>query len=275
MRRRYPRVLDLVDGAVRVEHECGDPSVSGRVAVVAHHSDGAELSPSVHELVRQFAAAGYRIVLVSTAPDGGTLDWDELTDGDGITVLRKPNVGYDFGSWAVALATYPQIREVDRLLLVNDSLLGPFASLDPLLEQFERTPADVWGLTETLQFTRHVQSYFVGYRRGVLAERPLARFWRDVRHYGDKQLVIHRGELGLARLLRREGFAVDAAYPAGSVVGPGDNPTIAGWRRLLEAGFPFVKRELVRRPELVPDGSAIAEAVERNYATRLSAWGSP
>ena len=37
-----------------------------------------------------------------------------------------------------------------------------------------------------------------------------------------------------------------------SVVAPGENPVIKGWWKLLERGFPFVKREIVRDPSVAP-----------------------
>lgn len=269
---RHPRVLSLVRDRVVVEHAGGDPRDAGRTAVVAHFATTARVTRSFAALVSELRAAGYAVVVVSGSPGTEPLRWGD-TPLDGVTVLRKPNVGYDFGSWAVGLATFPEIAGQERVILTNDSLMGPFASPAPLLDRLSSSPADVWGLTETMQFVRHLQSYFLAFRGGVLQERPLAQFWGDVRHYGDKQLVIHRGELGLARLLAREGFSMDAAFPAQSVTRPEDNPTLAGWRNLLDGGFPFVKRELVRRPDLVPDGQDVAAEVRRRFGADLDEWG--
>lgn len=267
---RHRRVVDLAAGRVTVErHGEGGPDL-GRSAVVAHYSSQPLVTRSVRALVAELGAAGHRVVVVSSSPFDVPLDWGDL-DLSGVTVLRQPNVGYDFGSWAIALRAFPELAQ-DALIFANDSLAGPFRSLEGLLAKRDASPADVWGLTETMQFVRHAQSYFLAFRRGVLLERPLARFWSDVRHYGDKQLVIQRGELGLARLLASEGYSVDAAFVAPTVVAPGDNPTIAGWRTLLERGFPFVKRELIRNPGLVPDGATIGQVVADRFGTCLQEW---
>jgi lipopolysaccharide biosynthesis protein len=270
---RDPRVIDLAMRGVRVERggASSEASNDGRVAVLAHFSTLARISLSFRTLVEQFVCAGYRVIVVSSATCPTELDWGpaELAD---VIVLRKPNVGYDFGSWAVALDRFPAVRAAEHVVLANDSLVGPFATIDPLLHEFEETRADVWGLTETLQFSRHLQSYFIGFRRGVLEERPLADFWSDVRHYEDKNLVIHRNELGLGRLLQDEGYAVDAAFVAEQVVPAADNPTIIGWHRLLAGGFPFVKRELVRTPTLAPDGAEIKVAVKEIFGVDVEDW---
>lgn len=186
--------------------------------------------------------------------------------------MRKPNVGYDFGSWAVGLAMFPRLRDAGTVVLANDSLVGPFASIDGMLDRLHATTADVWGLTETLQFARHLQSYFVAYRGGVLADAPLDWFWRGVRHHADKQTIIHRNEIGLGRLLESEGYALDAMFGAGQVVPASDNPTIAGWRTLLERGMPFVKREIVRSPGLAPGGHEIPAELRHRYAVDVTEW---
>lgn len=269
--RRGASVLDLVKGRVSVERPGAMDPAAGRVAVLAHWSDRPAVSRSFRELTAAFVRRGYQVVVVSAATCDEPLDLG-APGFEAVRVLRKPNVGYDFGSWSVGLDDVPWAAHAAHVILANDSLVGPFAPVDHLLDAFEATRADVWGLTETLQFTRHVQSFFVGYRGGALAEPPLARFWRSVRHHESKSDVIHHGELALGRLLQREGFAVDAACVARSVVTAGDNPTIAGWRRLLDRGIPFVKREIVRSPGLAPGGDQIGVEIRRRYGVDIEEW---
>lgn len=270
--RRVPRALDLAAGRTHVERAAADPRGYERVAVLVHHGAVPRVSRSFRELVAAFEARGYGVLVVSSAEFRGPLDWGEAEPSAAVTVLRKPNVGYDFGSWAVGLATYPEVRRATSVVLANDSLVGPFAPIDAVLDRLDASRADVWGMTETLQFARHLQSYFVAYRGGVLTDAPLEWFWRGVRHHADKQAIIHRNEIGLGRLLESEGYAVDAMFGAGQVVDPGDNPTIAGWRTLLDRGLPFVKREIVRSPELAPGGRDIPDELRTRYAVDVSEW---
>ena len=51
-----------------------------------------------------------------------------------------------------------------------------------------------------------------------------------------------------------------------------DNPVILGWRALLERGFPFVKRELLRSPDIVPDGDDIPGTVTEMFGADPSDW---
>ncbi|MCL2468407.1 MAG: rhamnan synthesis F family protein [Micrococcales bacterium] len=266
------RVLALTAGRIVTEHLGRPLDGFPAVAVLAHWSDRPAVSLSARRLVEELTSAGFAVLVVSASPAAEPLDWADV-DLAAVTVLRKPNVGYDFGSWAIGLDwLVPQVVRRARVLLVNDSLVGPFATLRPWLEQFCSSGADVWGLTQTAQFACHLQSYMMGFAPGVLCERPLRWFWQTVRHHDDKDLVIHRNEIGLGRLLAAEGYAVDAAFPVGTVVDWRDNPTIIGWRQLFDRGVPLVKRELVRNPDLAPDGSAVADEILRRFGAKVEQW---
>ena len=47
---------------------------------------------------------------------------------------------------------------------------------------------------------------------------------------------------------------------------------IIGWRGLLERGFPFVKRELIRHPHLVPDGGDVRAELRRRFDVDVDEW---
>jgi len=253
-----------------VEHR-SDAGDEDRVAVIAHWSTAAQLSRSMSELARSFVDREYRVVLCSASPVPGRLKLpDDLAER--VTVLRKPNLGYDFGSWAVAQAWEPSIRQARHVVLVNDSLVGPFGDLGDVISHCEASRADVIGLTNTTQFGPHLQSYFLAFNRGVLADPSLVAFWLGVRHERDKTSVIHRYEIGLGKLLRREGFSQDAAFPYWKVVQDGLNPTIRGWRGLLEEGFPFLKREVLRTPEVAPGGDQAPDVVRRLFGVDVKDW---
>ena len=278
IRRRFaeaaPRVLDVQDPAsVRVEgpDRLRAAGTHDRVAVLAHWAARPRADKSARALTDALAANGYEVLFVSAAPGAAPLEWADGGPAP-VTIVRRPNIGYDFGSWATALDRYPSIAEGSQILLLNDSLAGPFAPIDHLLERFDRTAADVWGMTDSTQFTHHLQSYCLGFKGGCLREPPLARFWRDIGAESSREDVIWRNEIGLAQLLARERFVTDAAIPHWRVVANGQNPTITGWRRLLDSGFPFVKRQLLREPQLAPDGEEARGEVERRFGVSIDGW---
>lgn len=267
-----PRVVRI---APEMDHESGPAiDVSAKhVAVVAHWSEDQRLSRSVQTLLSEFRDAGFHCALVSTSSATGRLVFDQPgLDGE-VTVLRRSNVGYDFGSWAAFLHAFPDVRRARRVLLANDSLVGPFESLGGILADFDRCPADIWGLVGTTQDAPHLQSHFVGYRDGALASPVLASFWDHIRVEPTKRDLIKRYEIGLTRLAVREGYVTVAHFPWHWVTSRGQNPTSLAWHRLVEEGFPFVKRELVLRPPPeVLDAQDIERVVRERWGQDVYEW---
>jgi hypothetical protein len=267
-----PRVLEAVDG--KVVYERGSAESFGapdRVALLVHWAPTPRLSRSFVELSHQLDEHGYRPVVVSACEAPGTLDWGERGPGSAV-VLRKPNLGYDFGSWAVGLNELPAIASANRVILANDSLAGPFTDLGVALGSFEDSRADAWGMTDTRQYFRHLQSYFIGFNGGVLSDPPLRRFFDNVRVERNKWDIIDRYELGLTRLFREECYGFSSWIHCGDVVPAGQNPVIRGWRRLLEKGYPFVKREILTSPEVAPAAETVPDVVRAMFGERVEEW---
>ncbi len=252
-------MLDVAPGLV---HESGPARAASwapeRVAVMAHWSVDPEPSRSVVTMLRELDAGGFDTVLVSAAEASGAIgrvcSWAPGAPSmpENTTVLRRANVGYDFGSWAAVLAA--------RVLLVNDSLIGPFASLAPVLADFESCDAAVWGLSGSLQHRPHMQSFFMGYRDGMLDAPALRAFWSDIRVERRKAKIVRYDELGLSEAFDEAGIVWRTMFEP--VPGGPQNPTIEDWPGMLRAGFPFVKAEALVAPttwvaEWLPAGAIV------------------
>jgi lipopolysaccharide biosynthesis protein len=258
-----------------MRHEQGPRfrSAAERIAILVHWSDGPRVSQSAQTLLTEFATAGYETAFVSAATCPEPLTFSQRGLLDAVSVYRRPNIGYDFGSWASFLHAFPAVRHSPRVILANDSLLGPFETIRPLLDAFDSCPTDIWGITGTTQDTAHLQSHMVGYRDGVLAEPALRRFWGNVRVEPTKRDLILRYEIGLSRLAYAEGYVLAAHFPWNWSTSLGQNPTSAGWRRLMMLGFPFVKRELVLRPPPeVPDVADVPQVVKQRWGENVFEW---
>ncbi|PSL38792.1 rhamnan synthesis protein F [Labedella gwakjiensis] len=244
---------------------------SRRFAIVA--SFGRRETPAVGliALTDELVRTGFRVVIVRSSADNAP--WADLSALDpAVGYVQRPNIGYDFGSWAAGMATFPEDLRRDQVLLVNDSIAGPFAPLDDLLDDFATTTADVWAATSTLQFGPHLQSFMVGYRRGVLREAPLRDFWRGLEPQASKHRIVEAHEIGLSQVFQSEGYSATAAIPSEVVVRDGDNPTIAGWRKLLDAGFPFVKRELLVKKRFADERQDVVDHVRALYGVDPMDW---
>ena len=293
----------------------GEIPLGPRVAVFIHFDRRGAVGAHTVRYVRALSEAGLSVVFVTNSgllrPEAMAA-LQPLCAG----VIVRRNIGYDFGAMRDGIETLRLPRaDTESMLLVNDSLYGPLGPLGPALGRMDFAKADVWGATDSWQGCYHVQSYFVAVGRKVLDSAVWRRFWSGVRPVKSKIWVVLRYELGLSRALVRGGFDVAALWryhdlietvdPAFLIQADRDapvneepmiamrrihahrirhnvavrqplNPTSDLWRQLIRAGFPFVKRELLRdNPSEVADVSdwrdevrarfgAVPEAIEQD-----------
>ena len=116
------------------------------------------------------------------------------------------------------------------------------------------------------------RSFFIGYRQSAIQTPIFREFWSTVRVERSKQHVIDRYELGLSEMFRGEGFVMDAFIPGSLATPRGENPVIEGWRALPDLGVPFIKRELITRPEVGPKAETIPDVMKREYGIAIEEW---
>lgn len=173
----------------------------------------------------------------------------ELVDG----VLLRENGGYDFGAWADLMRRFPQAWGAGRLYFANDSILGPFQSLGPIIDRIRDRDAGFFALSECTMTKRHTQSFFFGWNQANLTSATVRGFWNGVQNFTAKESVrlnYELGQFGPVDSLNDPTYQIIFDYR--HIFGcspedlPGVNPTHNGWKRLLAAGFPFVKADLLR-----------------------------
>ncbi len=242
-----------------------------RVVVLAEYAGEAGLRADAVAAARAWAAAGWAVVVVAardawvrrvTAPE-------DLPDG--VVVLARANVGYDFGSWREAFAVVDGLADRDLVVLTNDSLVGPFGPLDDLTARIAASDADVWAATESAAHGHHLQSYLLGFRGGVLGRPALRDFFAAVRAHDTKHEVIASYELGLTRTIVDAGLRTHVEWPNASLrLPPGANPTAWAAGALVEQGLPFVKRTLRDITSLRAQWEAAAAAARRVHGVDLA-----
>ncbi|MEO7070279.1 MAG: glycosyltransferase [Nostocoides sp.] len=245
----------------------GDPeSLLGgsRIAVLAEYDRASRVRPNATALAEALASAGYPTIVVCAREP-----WVRLTPPvvhERVAVVRRPNLGYDFGSWAAVLSAYPAVARAAHVVLTNDSLLGPFSPIDGLLTTAETAGTDIWAATSSELPRPHVQSYFLTFHEGVLARPALKNFFAGVTHQHSKKAVVQAYEMGLSQLLRDEKLTTAAGWTAQDLgLPPAANPTFHGWRQLLDAGFPFVKRVLVEERHLEQLGAEVRDLLRHRF----------
>lgn len=275
---------------VRVWPE-GRIGLGEKVALFTHFDRRGRLADHVVAYVHALHQNGFSVAFVTNS---GCLRPDSLTALQPFcrAVVVRRNVGYDFGAIRemLDLLGLPQ-PETQQLLIANDSVYGPLASLADMLARVDFDEADLWGATDSWQRRYHLQSYFLLAGRQALTSPAWQEFWRNVRQVSSKQWVIAHYEIGLTQKLLQAGLrcrplwpyyellddVVNLSTPTGNDTSTLDplkkmrvladqrilmcaarrtplNPTSDLWRQLLLAGFPFLKVELLREnPTDVPD----------------------
>ncbi|MEB3318147.1 MAG: rhamnan synthesis F family protein [Cyanobacteriota bacterium] len=239
--------------------------------VFVHYDSFGELSKNC-KIYLQALSSHSNLYFVSSsaqlAQNASALSWlDQLCS----QVIVRKNSGYDFGCWShVIQRNYDLFCEYDGLLLVNDSVIGPFSDLQDIFTALTTLAADFAGLTACLTPAWHIQSYFTYYKQRLVRSRLFKQHWHDIRALPSKQAVIMNYEVGWSTFLQDMRFSGRVLFDAFTLA---DNPVHVCWDALIEAGYPFVKRELLRDNPLRRDLSrlpTLLQRLQRNLALDIS-----
>ncbi|CAB4603577.1 unannotated protein [freshwater metagenome] len=178
-----------------------------RVAIVATHRTEGASELGVRRLVEALSSADNAVLVVDTSPAASS-------DALGADFLMwRENLGWDFASWATGLERLGDLAaECDHLLLVNDSCVGPFGDLGPLIARGQSLGVDVWSLTDSWESGHHLQSYFLGFTRSALGQGVLSDFFDQYPFPKYKEGVIEHGEVGLTAFLDERGITTAAVF---------------------------------------------------------------
>lgn len=272
------------------------------LSVFVHFDVHGEAAPHVVRHGQALRDVADTSVVVSTA---------DLTDearqqlGGLGHLIERENVGYDFYSWREGLLSVPDWQDYDRIVLANDSVVGPLRPLPEILHAMDRRGADVWGATLSHQIKTHVQSFFLVFGPRVIRSSFFKAFWAGMIPLHKRSAVIQRYEIGFSHLLATAGFRLGAFFEpdgwdrrlaairtarvealrsgqrplpsmARVAVTPYselgfDTPVFSLWDRALQHGrLPYVKLRFLRSdPYRIGEGVALRRC-ERQYPAEFA-----
>jgi lipopolysaccharide biosynthesis protein len=237
-----PRV-DVDPGAGALTSWTASTDLGPRVAVLAHWDAHGRFGEPARQTAQGLRGAGFD-VLVATTADVVHTDFVAEVGAAAAGVLTRPNVGFDFGSWAAGIdALRAADARPERLVLLNSSMYGPLSPLDPMLDRLFATGADVMGATESREFRPHLQSWLLAFSLRAWDSERFTAYWRRIRPATGKWGTILAHEQRWATDLALPGTPPVVAVRA-RTVGAGRNPLTFTWRDVVLAGVPFVKRSL-------------------------------
>jgi len=258
-----------------------DLATATRVAIFNHYDRQGRIHRFVLHYLDQLRDAGYCILFASNAPKLPARSLEQLRPRCGL-ILRRANIGLDFGAYKDSIAELPDRSRLNSLILANDSVYGPLFPLRELLSRIDWETADVWGMADSWDRRYHLQSFFLLYGEKALKDPAFDRFWDKVRYVQSKTWIIQRYEVGQTTAMLAGGLRCRALFPYRKLVaamlnavrsgnlledkslskphreflelifnllnkGTPINPTHLFWDHLIGVeGFPFLKRELLR-----------------------------
>ena len=255
----HPEIFEASDGRAPSTHS---------IALYLHWSPDGRISGMVRRQVRLWREAGFACVFITNATPPAA-DWDAIAE-DSVLRIRRANVGRDFGAWrdaaAIALQRFGTPQE---LLLTNDSVLGPFLPLSPLVDAWRAGVDGFFGFTESLGGGAHLQSY-ASLGRGEKAVGEMLDHLAAIKNTRSKWQLVQRGEIGLTQRMLRAGVPCWALFGQERLAALANaetrariapryssveafarvpfNPCHHLWRELVEGmGYPYLKTELIRR----------------------------
>lgn len=271
----------------------GEIEVGPRVAIFIHFDGQGDVRDHTLHYVAALNAAGLSVLFVTNSGKLKPVALEKLKKICAGVLVRR-NIGYDFGAMREGLEYLGLPRKnTEMVLIANDSIYGPLGPLDDLVGRIDFERADFWGATDSWQQRYHIQSYLVAAGPKVLQSKAWKDFWKRVRPVRAKSWVVFKYELGLSQAIVRGGYSVGALWRYHDLVRNVNqawlmeprrdmpvsaepmmsmrfihthrirhnvatrtplNPTSDLWRQLIQAGFPFIKRELLRdNPSQVAD----------------------
>lgn len=274
-----------------VQRWIGNPGLTGarRIAIFVHYDRQGRVADYVLYYLDQLRAAGYTLLFVTNGRRLGEEALAALRSRCGL-ILRRRNLGYDFGAYRDGLREIPDVATLDSLILANDSVYGPLQSLGDVLQRADPTQADLWGITDSYDRCYHLQTYFLLLYPRALQAPALQRFWERLLYVRSKKFVVRFYEVGFSHAAAKAGLRLQALCPYRALAAQtvtalrrlelatgedrakylhGDylkwlydqlelgnpvNPSHYFWDQLLQDGnCPFLKRELLtHNPARVP-----------------------
>jgi hypothetical protein len=196
------------------------------------------LSDAHRFTLRRLRDEGCHVLVICAASEAARVPQELARYADAL--YWKGLGGYDFSAYTLALEVIAERSPHADVLILNDSMFGPFHPVQPF---FQGLHWDLTGFTGSALNENHLQSY--GFMVRAVDESRLAQL-RDV-FFADKAFdradqVIWAQELLLARRASRHMSVGACWYSDGSTV---DDPCLRRPFELVDAGFPFMKKSLL------------------------------
>jgi hypothetical protein len=206
---------------------------------------------------------------------------------ENVYFVTRKNEGYDFGGYQFGMKQLRNSSEnITELLLMNNSVFLIEESLSGLLSKVRNSDSDITGLTDTYERRPHLQSYFLHFAKEVVQSKEIWTWFEGLKTNDDKQETVDSLEIPLMQELAGLGYKITSIWKFSILnefmfssmaanlfaefrresgvtyrlrtmkKGEFHNPTHYMWAYLIEMGFPFIKKDLLKAQALSNLGNA-------------------
>lgn len=177
--------------------------------------------------------------------------------------IERDNEKFDVGAYSQVIKELydkRQIYEYDELVLINDSVFGPFFDLNDMFSAMDRrNDLDFWGITKRGRsdfdggagvYPEHIQSYFYAFRKSIISQDAFKEYWQQiVDEISDFRSAIINYEFKLTEHFEKLGFKWDIYCDCNDYIGNNINRNLSPYHYftyelVADKRCPFLKRKL-------------------------------
>ena len=223
---------------------------SNKVALYASYQTGEDLPGYVRFALKHLAETDFKVVLLTNHRTLSSDTYDFLKENH-IELFLTENRGFDFGMWRRYLQMQanrtdsagnfvPSVitRDVERLLLINDSVIYYQNKFKEFFDRAEKSNADVVSLTSNDEFAPHLQSFFLYMKPAALGVFFLHIF--ETPEQTEFYNVTRKLEVGLSEKFTEAEVTMESLYHT-------ERPVFFAYDELIAQGAGFIKHKLLER----------------------------
>jgi glycosyltransferase involved in cell wall biosynthesis len=188
------------------------------VAIVALYPR-AGIQDSAIRLIDSLIDSNYSVIVVMNESHLAE-DWIASLSKKPIEILRRPNIGRDFGAYKIGFIHAEKngyLLETERLLFANDSVLyGPLSMT--FLQSMLKMERPWLAMFVNYQFHTHAQSFFQVFEGEIYRSRAFSKFWQNYYPSELRHHAINNGEVGLSSICLGLGFSPESYVTAPSIL---------------------------------------------------------
>ena len=227
--------------------------------------DGNISADDISSLVKMRAVSQKIIFISNSAISIAEQDkLDGIVDG----VILRPNEGYDFGAWKeIIINEIESLKEYDNVILMNNSVYGPFQNIKSVFAKMQGEDVDFWGMTIFPEvgindfikdgIDRHLQSYLFSLSKEVINSDVFLDFWKNLSTSNNLVETVANGETKFTNALAKKGFTYKAYVEDSELLCTLLTSLALVYEmpyQMLVAGLPFVKKKY---PDYVFEGEDV------------------